>query len=65
MARDEGRLVGDAIVVARSMGIVLDTAVVGYALFEKLARNEQIDVESAARDFLLSATAALKPTTPK
>jgi hypothetical protein len=55
--------VGDAIVVARSMGIVLDTAIVEYALFERMARNEQIEAETAAREFLASATAALKPTT--
>ncbi len=62
MAKSEGRLVGDAIVVARSLGLVLDTAVVEQAFFERMARNENLAVGIAARAFLESAMTALQPT---
>jgi len=60
MARTDGRAVGDAIVVARALGLVLETVIVEYRLFELMARNESIEAHIMAREFLSSAGAALK-----
>ena len=62
MARSEGTLVGDAIVVARSLGVKLDTVLIELALFERMARNEHLDVETLCREFLGAAMASLKST---
>lgn len=62
MARSEGTMVGDAIVVARSVGIELDTVVIEVALFERMARNERLEVGTVAREFLAAAMATLKST---
>lgn len=62
MARSEGTLVGDAIVVARSVGIELDTVLIEVALFERMARNEHLEVGTACREFLAAAIASLKST---
>ena len=62
MARSEGTLVGDAIVVARSLGVKLDTVLIELALFERMASNEHLDVETLCREFLGAAMASLKST---
>jgi hypothetical protein len=61
MIRNEGRLVGDAIVVARGLGVVLNTVVVDRTVFEQLAQNEHVDPTVTVREFLTSAMTALKP----
>jgi hypothetical protein len=63
MARTEGRLVGDAIVVARAAGLVLDSALIERRLFEAIAKNERLDIETATREFLEAATVAMKSST--
>lgn len=63
MVRTEGRLVGDAIVVARSAGLTVDTVVVESAVVDALARNEQVAPSEAWRAFIGAANEAVRPTT--
>lgn len=63
MVQNEGRLVGDAILVARSAGLIIDRVVVGVGFVEAIAKNEGVGVEEAFRTFFAAATAAAEPST--
>lgn len=65
MAAAEGRAVGDAIVVARSAGLTLDTVLLEGTMLETVARNEGIEVRAALQAFLEAAREAAKATTPR
>lgn len=65
MAATEGRAVGDAIVVARSAGLTLDTVLLEGTMLEEVARNEGIEVREALQAFLEAARKAAKATTPR
>ena len=64
IVRNDGRLVGDAVLLARCAGLVLDTVLIEARLFDAYSRNERVDVAEAAREFFATATAALRATTP-
>ena len=65
MLRTEGRLVADAIIVGRSLGLVLETVLVQIEAFEMMAQNEKLEVGIAAREFFESAMAAVTVRTTK
>ena len=63
MIASDGALVGDALLVARCVGLTINTVVVEARSFEAYARNEQVDVLAAAQEFFRSATKAIVATT--
>jgi hypothetical protein len=63
MIASEGRLVGDALLVARCAGLSINTVAIEALAFENYARNEHVDVLAAAQEFFRAATKGISPAT--
>lgn len=65
MIRNEGRLVGDAIAVARCAGLVVDALVIERRHIDAYARNEGLDASRVLEVFIDAAQRAAKSTLPR
>lgn len=65
MIRGEGRLVGDAIAVARCAGLVVDAVVIEKRHIDAYARNEALDASRVLEVFIDAAKRAARSTLPR